>query len=157
MRKTGLFMLAIFAFASCNSTKKDLKTNTTEDSYFVFGKFHGHCQGNCAHLFKLHGNQLLADDIDRFTDWEELKFKPEPLSNSLYQAAQSLLKKFPKELWNAEGTIGCPDCADQGGYAIETRKDGKLYHWRIDTNRNDVPDYLQPYLAKIDAVMDRIK
>lgn len=157
MRKIWLLSIALLSLASCNSTKTDVKTSDSTDQYLVFGKYYGHCIDECATLFKLEGTQLFADDLKRFNDWETLKFKTEPLPNARYEAAKALLADFPQELLNAEETIGCPDCADQGGFALEIRKDGKLHHWRIDTNRGDLPAYLQPYVAKIDAIIEQLQ
>lgn len=157
MRKFWILSTIFLALASCNSTKTDVKTNTLADQYLVFGKFYGHCMSECATLYKLEGNQLFADELPRFTDWEALKFKTTPLSKESYQAAKALLESFPQELLQAEETIGCPDCADQGGFALEIRKDGKLHRWRIDTQREALPDYLKAYVAQMDAVIARLK
>lgn len=157
MRKLCILLIITTILASCNSTKTDVKTNDTTDQYLVFGKFYGHCRGDCTTLYKLEGTQLFADDLERFTDWDSLKFKSAALPNDRYQAAKSLLDAFPQELLNAEETIGCPDCADQGGFAVEIRKEGKLHRWRIDTNRGDLPDYLKSYVDKIDVIMEQSK
>lgn len=155
MRKLFLLLIITNILASCNSTKTDVKTNNAAEQYLVFGKYYGHCRGECATLYKLEGNQVFADDLERFTDWTELKFKTTALSKERYEAAKALLDAFPQELMAAEETIGCPDCADQGGFALEIKKNGKLYHWRIDTNRDALPDYLKLYLDKIDAVIEQ--
>lgn len=157
MRKTWLFLVAILTLASCNSTKKHPKTIDSLDNYLVFGKFHGHCLGDCTTLYKLEGNQVFADSLMRFADWTDLKFKNVPHAKKHTETAKALLAVFPMELLKAEETIGCPDCADQGGFALEIRKDGKLQHWRIDTNRAQLPAYLKSYVDKIDAAMAQLK
>lgn len=161
MQRLWLLIIIFVILTSCNSTKPTLKTNDAKtqagiDSYLVFGKFYGHCISGCATLFKLENDQLFADELLRFTDWEALKFKTTPLSNQQYQAAKALLDAFPQELLQAEETIGCPDCADQGGFALEIRKDGKRHHWRIDTNRNNLPDYLKAYVDQIDKIVAQL-
>lgn len=160
MRNISFFILIAAALASCNSTKNDLETNelTAQNAdYLVFGKFFGHCMGECATLFKLDGTQLFADDMPRFNGWEDLKFKAEPLPDARVQAAKELLEAFPQELLNEAETIGCPDCADQGGFALEIRKDGTLHHWRIDTNKDQIPDYLKAYIEQLNIVVEKMK
>ncbi len=155
MRKLLFLLILITALAACNSTKTDVTIN---EQYLVFGKYYGHCRDECATLFKMEGTQLFADDLARFTDWDSLKFKSSALPNERYESAKALLDAFPQELLNVtEETIGCPDCADQGGFAIEIRKDGVLRHWRVDTNRSDLPDYLKTYVDKIDATLQRFE
>jgi len=154
-----LFFLCFFViFASCNSSKTEVNTNLPDNQYLVFGKFFGHCRGECATLYKMDNNQLFADELERFSGWNELKFKTTPLSNEAYQTAKTLLESFPQELLNVrEETIGCPDCADQGGFAIEIRRNGETRRWRIDTNRADLPDYLKMYVDKLDSVLTRLE
>ncbi len=158
MQKLGLLLIITAAFAACNSTKTDTTTaDLPAEQYLIFGKFFGHCLDECATLYKLEGNQLFADDMARFNGFEDMKFKSEPLPDARTQAAKDLLAAFPQELLNEAETIGCPDCADQGGFALEIRKAGQLRHWRIDTNRGDLPDYLKSYVDQLDAAIERLK
>lgn len=159
IQKFGFSFILALALSACHSTKSDVQTNNLNaaDQYLVFGKYFGHCAAECATLYKMEGNQLFADDLPRFMGWEELKFKSEPLANARLKAAKDLLASFPPELMKEDETIGCPDCADQGGFALAIRKDGKIYHWNIDTNRDQLPDYLKSYVEQMNAVIEKLK
>ncbi|MFN7120143.1 MAG: hypothetical protein ACK4TA_25355 [Saprospiraceae bacterium] len=157
MRQFFLLALITITIVACNSAKKDVKSTTLNDPYLVFGKYFGHCLDECATLYKLEGNQLYADDMKRFNGWDSLEFKAEPLSDARYEAAKVLLSTFPQKLLNEAETIGCPDCADQGGFALEIRKDGKMRHWHIDTNKDQIPDYLRSYVEQLNTLVEQLK
>lgn len=160
MRKLLFFLSMISISASCNTTKNDSEVkplNANLNEYLVFGKYFGHCINECANLYKLEGDQLFSDDMNRFTGWEDLKFQTKALPQLQYDAAKALLHSLPADLLKEPETIGCPDCADQGGFALEIRKDDRFYHWRIDTNRDQIPAYLRSYIDQIDVVIEQLK
>jgi hypothetical protein len=126
---------------------------------FVFGKYFGFCQGEqCTNLYKLQNGQLFADDMERLMHPDDLVFQPEPLSEDKYATAKAILDSLPTALFEEPSeTIGCPDCADQGGYFIEWRTSGETQRWYLDANKNNLPEYLVSYAQQIDEVLAALK
>lgn len=126
---------------------------------FVFGRYAGFCMGEqCTNLYQLQNGQLFADDMERLMHPDDLVFLPEPLSEEKYELAKAVLDSLPAALFDeASETIGCPDCADQGGYFIELRTSGETQRWYLDTNKNNLPQYLVDYARQIDEVLAALK
>ena len=153
--KTGnlLFILglSLFLFSGCE------KGIFNKEKTLIFGKFHGFCVGeSCNEIYKLTSKNLYEDTKKKYITEENFKF--EKLSKSKFEIAEHLLNEIPEELLDLENeTIGCPDCADQGGYYIQfTEKEGtKTY--KIDTFRDNVPMYLHGYLDQIDFILNELQ
>ncbi|MFN7120142.1 MAG: hypothetical protein ACK4TA_25350 [Saprospiraceae bacterium] len=162
MKNLLIVSLLITLLAACSNNQEELQTAALTDeaelSSLVFGKYYGFCLGDCATLYKVEANTLLIDEINRFMDWESLRFQTKPLSGDRYAVAKTLLNEFPEELLQErQETIGCPNCADQGAFAIEVQQNGETRRWIIDTDRNVLPDYLKAYVDKIDTVMNQLQ
>lgn len=152
--KTGKILLILglsfILFSGCEKGIFD------KQETLIFGKFHGFCIGqNCNDIYKLTSKNLFEDTKNEYIYKEDFKF--EKLSKSKFEVAEHLLNEIPQELLEMESeTIGCPDCADQGGYFIQyTDKEGtKTY--KIDTFREKIPLYLHDYLNQIDFVLTEL-
>ncbi len=116
----------------------------------VFGKFCGHCMGNCTQMYKI-SDRLLADTSDAFLrkGRESMNFNVK-MSQADYNSASKLLSMIPEELYELhDSTYGCPDCADQCGYYLEIHKDGKIGRYRIDTQNYNLPAWLKEFPRKM--------
>lgn len=132
---------------------------TESDDSFVFGKYFGFCMGEqCTNLYKIQDNQVFADNMERLMHPDDLVFKSEPLSNEKYQVAKAVLDAFPEGLLaETAETIGCPDCADQGGYFIELKTNGETRRWYLDNFKDKLPAYLKTYTAQIDEALAQLQ
>jgi hypothetical protein len=128
-----------------------------QTEWLIFGRYHGKCVGDCAHFYKLTPNALFKDDIERFQIAENVSFVTTPMPESKFQKARVLLTEFPYALLGEDAdTFGCPDCADQGGYYLELRREGKTYRWRIDTREEELPSYLVAYTRRMNMVLEQL-
>ncbi|MEH0156018.1 hypothetical protein V6R21_17860 [Limibacter armeniacum] len=126
---------------------------TLKDEQLVFGLYYGECLGNCTHLYLIDNEMLYQDDSVTYIIPEQVPFKPEALPSESYEMAKILLAEFPSALLNETDSIfGCPDCADQGGIFIRYSYGDKTRTFRIDTNDNDLPEYLIPYSNKVESI-----
>jgi hypothetical protein len=150
MKNISATVLLIFlSLMSC--TKDNIITLSDTDS-LIFGRFYGECIGtDCVEYFK-----LTKDSLYKFQD----NTYPTPdktfddnfiaLDNSKYELVKNLLTKIPKQLIKLESsTIGCPDCADQGGIYIAYKKEGITKEWLIDQSKSAVPSYLYDFIDDV--------
>lgn len=147
---------------ACQSQQKTPST-TTRSGELIFGEFYGRCRGSeeCVEIFKLTGEGLYEDQRDVYPNGDALQVSFKPLSAGQYAKAKDLLGELPHELLQLkEPTIGCPDCADQGGYLIAYRDSedkGEHQIWRVDKRLDQLPDYLQPFVQSIEQTIDAIQ
>ncbi len=156
MRKIAFLLVLLSGTVACHTTKTEVE-NTSGEFSLVFGKYHGFCAGDCVSLYKISGEQLFEDDLMRFSGWDTPVFKDTPMSKQRYQQAKVLLDNFSPSLLQTDAeTIGCPDCADQGGYYLEWQQGEVLRRWRIDTNENELPNDLVAYTRQITQVLESL-
>ncbi len=131
-------------FVGCDSDD----ANEERSDYLIFGHFYGMCGGEeCVEVFKLTENELYEDSSD---DYSLKKFNFYELDQATYTLVKDLYQFIPEQLLKEESDIfGCPDCADGGGLFIELSKDGKLFSWRIDQSKENVPEYLHDFMDKV--------
>ncbi len=149
-------MLLTVTLSACNESESP---SISSNDYLIFGRFAGFCIGeNCVRIFKLDSNQLAEDTLDKYpgrTDFYAGEFVK--ISDSKHEIALALLDGFPQEILNETDTVfGCPDCADQGGYYLEVKKDNVHKFWILDTNKSSIPEYLHDYVDKLDAVIGQL-
>jgi len=132
---------------------------TESDDSFVFGKYFGFCMGEqCTNLYKIQDGRVFADAMERLMHPDDLVFQSEPLSNEKYQLAKAILDAFPEELLaETAETIGCPDCADQGGYFIELKTNYETRRWYLDNFKDNLPPYLKTYAKQIDEALAELQ
>lgn len=127
------------------------------DGSLVFGVAYGFCVGDCAHFFQIKDGALFKDKIERYVG-EDLAFESTPLSNDKYILAKPLVRDFPKYLKeHPNKTIGCPDCADQGGYHLILQTESESQYWHIDTSTGSQPDEIKAYMEKVRTVLEQLK
>ncbi|HET6513035.1 MAG TPA: hypothetical protein VFH43_12645 [Candidatus Kapabacteria bacterium] len=127
--------------------------------YIVFGHFYGECVGEaCVETYKLTDSQLFEDtsDVYPFGD-KSYPGRFELLNDSLFHAVKSLGDHIPTELLASPDTVfGMPDGGDWGGIYFERSEKGIVRFWLIDKMRSNNPDYLNPFVDKIEAAIDRL-
>jgi hypothetical protein len=150
-----LLVVAATIIAGFSCKKSGIADFVTID-YLSFGKAYGYCAGDCAKFFKLEGEKIYPDTITRYTG-QAIGFNINPLSNDKYLLAKELKDNFPSYLFNRPGeTIGCPDCADQGGIHLEIKDNGVSKFWHIDMDINKQPVEIRPYLEKVLAILSQL-
>lgn len=159
----SILCLLLAAFSCSQQNDDDLAAPALaklgDVDHFVFGTYYGHCLGNCTHTFNLKAGGLFADKVDRGYPEPGMAFEDKSLSKEDIELATKLLKDFPEELYKEEGEIlGCPDCADQGGFYLEIQIGKSAPRvWRIDTDDSRIPAYLSAYTAKVRKVVDELQ
>lgn len=140
--------LAILAILITGCKKSDNSVDTNNVDYLIFGHFYGECFGEeCVETFKLTGEKLFEDDIDDYSG-KNLNFNE--LEADKFDLVKDLFNYFPNELKNESAEIfGCPDCADGGGIFIEYSENGIVNSWRIDQNKNEIPEYLHDFIDEV--------
>jgi hypothetical protein len=162
MKNTLLFTLLvlILALSSCDKAEDQNLSQTIGDvEHFAFGTFYGYCIGNCTNVFKLQGDALFADKVERGYPDPKTPYQNQSLDVKSVNKAKDLLKAFPEKLLGEDvETIGCPDCADQGGFYVEIKQKGReATYWRIDTNESEQPAYLKSFLKQLEALTQELK
>ena len=158
--KTPLILIlltTLFLFNSCDKDD-DCQVVSEENIELIFGTDYGFCVENCTQLFLLKNDSLYADDIDKGVP-AEIPFLATPMPAEKYEIAKILIANdvFPAALLNeTNDRIGCPDCADQGGYYIEWRSTTERKKYFIDTNEEALSEYLKPYVQKVREVMEKL-
>lgn len=143
----NIFVAALLLLAvSCQKDEAPEVGKAPVVDYFIFGNFYGECSGNCAVFYKYvpQSDQVFVDEMTYFSfeATEDIPFGTAPLSDNKSGIAQGLLEQITSKLPDVDnGTLGCPDCADQGGAYIAVKKDGELRYWIIDPSL-DIYDVL---------------
>lgn len=146
--KIGFLTLIFIAllFTSCSESDNSVNTNTMD--YLIFGHFHGECIGEgCVETFKLTGDRLYEDTLDHYYA-ENFEFIE--LSSEKFVQVKDIIDYFPNKLLNEKDTrFGCPDCRDQGGVFIQYSENGIVKSWRIDKDKDVIPEYLHSFIDKV--------
>lgn len=147
-----LFSSVILFLSSCN---KNCEIELAQNDFLIFGHFYGECLGEgCVETFKLTNNKLFEDLNDNYlgTDFNFIE-----LDNDAFEQVEDLIGYFPNQLLSeSEITLGCPDCADQGGLLIQYSENGTLQSWIIDQSQSSVPDYLHEFMDKVNEKVSLI-
>ena len=142
-----------------HSCEKNSSNKPSDTDYLMFGHFYGFCHGEqCIEIFKLEKNKILEDSLDKYPDRTTPYLgKFYALDNAKFNLAKDLTGFFPENLLNEpDTTIGCPDCADQGGLYIEYNFKGVHKFWFIDQSKSSVPEYLHDFMNRVNEKIDLI-
>lgn len=146
--KTLITTLALIGllFTSCSESENSVQANKMD--YLIFGHFHGECLGEgCVETFKLTGDKLYEDTLDIYNA-ENLAFVE--LSREKFELVKDIIDYFPTKLLSDKETrFGCPDCRDQGGVFIQYSENGIVKSWRIDKDKDMIPEYLHNFIDKV--------
>ena len=149
-----IFILATMGlFLSCEKSNTGTGIVLSERTFLVFGHFYGECGGeSCVETFKLTNKNVFEDSVD---DYNGQNFDFVQLDDEQFELVKGLADAFPNELLSTNETVfGCPDCADGGGLFIQYSDNGKVKSWRIDQNKNNVPSYLQNFMAAVNEKIE---
>lgn len=104
--------------------------------------------------YRLTSSTLEEDTLD---EYRHTRFEFVSLPNSDYEKVSHLLNDVPGSLYNeSAGTMGCPDCADQGGYYPKLQGNGADWVFRIDKNKDVVPAYLHDFLDDVEEAINEL-
>ena len=154
MKKIILVLSVIGILFSCSSDLNE--TDINEQNYLVFGHFYGMCGGeDCVETFKITNSSLYEDTID---DYNGLNMEFIQLGDNKFEQTKDLINFFPNQLMNQDETFfGCPDCTDGGGLFIQYSENGNVKSWRIDQDKNNVPEYLHEFMDKVNEKIALLK
>ena len=66
--------------------------------------------------------------------------------------------EVPSELTKEnEVVIGMPDAGDWGGIYLEIMEGSEKRFWLIDKMEYNLPDYLKPFVAKVNDAIEAVK
>ncbi|WP_026462166.1 hypothetical protein [Adhaeribacter aquaticus] len=161
--KFMLALLLLVSFSSCeekDAAIPEIKTNELNNS-FVFGEYFGFCplESDCATVYKIQDNKLLADNIKRVGDNSSLiTFHPEPLPAAKYEVAKKLVNKLPAELLTSNQEVyGAPDAYDQGGLVLEFVYNGQVKRIFLERDEKNLPANVAAFAKEVKAVVAQIK
>ena len=147
--KYVLFFFTMIMFLSCN---KDNDFPTCYE-HFIFGSYACECAGQCAWLYQLTNDELVIGDGESCMP-DHYTYAGTPLSKDKFEIAHRVVDELPDTLLeNSEDRFGCPDCHDQGGYYLELRTKSSTRKWSIDTDADDLPEFLMDYQKTIHDVL----
>ena len=154
MKKPILIALIFINILNYNCSSDD-SIHIDESDYLIFGHFYGMCVGDdCVLTYKLTDGALY-EDLNHNYLGTDLNFKE--LDNAKFEQVKDLANHIPSNLLNEnESVFGCPDCADQGGLFIEISKNGVKKSWRIDQQKDNVPEYLHNFMDQVNEKIQLI-
>jgi hypothetical protein len=146
---SGLLLVGLITFLAC--TKDEVTEPTQPEEYLIFGTVYGFCLGDCVTLFRLEKDNIYKDSVlTNVIASDTIPFYVSSLGNAKYQLAKGLKDNFPSQLFQeSEPVIGIPDAYDQGTVFIEYSDGEVVKKWRIDTNVQALPEYLQTYIQRV--------
>ena len=145
-----LFLFMLITFTCCK--KEKCATSEITNDYLVFGSFYGECFGEqCIEIYKLDNHHLYEDTRDMYPgSTQPYQGSYQKLHDSLYSQVQHITMKVPAQLLQETGSvIGQPDAGDWGGYYLETKQNGQVRFWLIDTKKENLPSYLHPFVDEL--------
>ena len=100
--------------------------------YIIFGTSACECLGKCIVLYKLDDVHLykMSNKVQYCTRPSSINWMQQP--DSSFKKASVLKQNTPTILKEKGGTVGCPDCADQGTVIFEIKKSSGDVNWRLD-------------------------
>ncbi len=147
-----MLLLVLTTLSGCEEN-----TRPDSDEVLIFGVAYGYCVGDCAYFFQIKDGALFKDNIERYSGGD-IHFDPDPLPEDKYVLAKSLLQQFPEYLRERPNeTIGCPDCADQGGYHLILNMNTESQYWHIDTSMGSQPTEIKAYMDQVRTVLEQLK
>jgi hypothetical protein len=150
MNTVRVITLLAMAVLTASCEKKEAFEIDGAD-YLIFGRYYGECLGEgCVEIYKLTATTLFEDTTDGYAGIGPLNFVE--LTSQQFSDVQGLSDAFPLELLDAGvATLGCPDCADQGGLYIQISDNGNLSSWNIDQQLSAVPSYMHSFMDEVNA------
>ena len=125
---------------------------------FIFGRWNLLCEGNCIRIYKLDQGKLYVDNMNSFREAQIITYKPTPLGDELTPLAQDLRAAFPEAYMFPRGLdfIGCPDCAEQGGYYLAFENEEGVLWWQVGNVPALWPEEIRPFMQKLITTIDKL-
>ncbi len=152
----GTLLTGLILITACN---KPDDAKLSHSDYLVFGHFIGECVGErCIEIFKLENDKLYEDRNDNYPWYKDFyKGNYDLLSSEKFEKVKDLIDFFPDSLLLENATlIGQPDVTDGGGLYVEYNFNGINKFWLIDQIKTNVPDYLHPFIDKVNEKIELI-
>jgi hypothetical protein len=155
-------LFLVIPFILCSSC--DTTPLPPASDYIIFGDFYGECAGpKCVNIYKIVDGQIFKDTTHKYplrTSYYSGKWIKLP--NEMLNFVNDSIYNIPAELIEEKANIiGEPDSRDQGGFYLEIYRNENYKHiqlfWLIDTDLNNVPNYLHNYLRTLESVIDSLK
>lgn len=158
--KRFLFCLLILPFLmACSESFETPAVQKVSIDELIFGRFYGMCSGeSCVEIYLVNNEELLEDTTDNIL-FQELFRTGQYLemSEEEHQTAMELLREVPIQLTQQNNEVyGCPDCLDQGGLHLRIKDDDTDRNFRFDLQNSENPEYLRPYLKKVNEVVNQL-
>jgi hypothetical protein len=156
MKTLQLFCLVAFIMLlSCKSDDDavDAKVVPTGETYLIFGHFFGECyEPECVVNYKLTDSKLY-EDVNHSAHEEYYEFIE--LDNDTFEQINDLMDSFPEELLDeTERFIGTQQGSEPAVIVIYYFHNDVLRHWIIEKYKNDVPNYLHPFVDKVNEKIE---
>jgi hypothetical protein len=142
----SLFLLSTFSILSCQKE--------SGGDYIIFGSSACECVGQCIVLYKLDDLHLykMSNKVQFCTKPSDIHWTQQP--DSSFKKASVLKQNTPMILKEKGGTVGCPDCADQGTVIFEIKKSSGDVNWRLDPSlRRNSSNSFSDAITTIDSVL----
>ena len=159
MKKLFYFVLIASIALACSEGLESPNSQTVRIDELVFGRFYGMCFGeSCVEIYLVNDEELLEDTTDNYL-FREIFEQDQYLRMSAekHSIALELLEEVPIQLTQQSNNVyGCPDCHDQGGLHLKIIENGEERNFRFDLENSENPDYLRPYLRKVNQTVDQL-
>ncbi len=152
-----VFIIVIITFAGffCKKLNFPRRSKAPATDTFIFGADGGSLPGNYTY-FKIENEKVFRNKA--FAPGQEtILFDSNQLSNDKYLLTKELKEIFPGYLLSHPNqTFGCPNCADQGAIHIEMEHNGTLKSWDVDTDINQQPPEIRPYIKRLLQIVSQL-
>ena len=154
-------IIRVFVVSICviivGCVNHDIPMSSPTDS-FVFGRYFGHCAGDCYDVFILTSSSLYHSEDETYPTkgipWTLPRLSS--MNDAEKNIATELRGLFPQALLNKnENVIGCVDCGDFGAVYIELNQNGNKRFWYIDNMTQDpeLKNFVVTVHKKIDLIV----
>lgn len=140
--KFNLFLLLIIGSSLMVSCDKEANLPSNEE--LIFGLHSPFCRETCTKLFLLKDGHVYPQEAPKQTP-AEVSFSSQSLDSEKEAAVMLVLDQIPDNLFNAEGFLGCPGCADET-YLYLKKGDSEM---RIDLNAGSTADEVASWTSAL--------
>lgn len=154
MKRVLFLIVAILSIVGCTPSEfeNEVGIQLENNDFLLFGVYAGDCVGDCVDIYRLTQIDLMRDTTNQYpfnSGFFIGTYQMMPQQHFL--AMQELLDVFPTMLLERENAtiFGCPDCADQGGFYVEIKKNTIHKKFYLDTQIVSNPNFLQVFVDKL--------
>lgn len=159
MKKLSYLVLIASMAMACSEGLESPNPESVYIDELVFGRFYGMCFGeSCVEIYLVNEEELLEDTTDNYL-FREIFEQGQyvRMSAEKHSIALELLEEVPIQLTQQSNNVyGCPDCYDQGGLHLKVIENGQERNFRFDLENSENPEYLRPFLRKVNQIVDQL-